>query len=233
LDASAYQEFALIFRPILREHLLRKGLPLQQAEGLAADSLNAVLGKVREYRPERAHFRSWICCLADARYQAWLRRLCGLQRDLESAAVTQLALLPDARQSLPGLDAYFVHRPVRVVTGDLCQISLLGNSTAISMGDARGKGASAALYGTVTQSWLRAFVRPEISPARLLSQLDGALKTLQAGTQYATLLHAVWQPRQSRFVMASAGAPPPAVLRGADLEWVQDRGPGAGLADAR
>lgn len=229
LDPAAYQEFALLFGPMLKDHMLHKGLPAPEADRLAADSLNAGLGRIEQYRPEGGPFAAWILALADRRHQAWLRRLCGFQRDLEAAATTQAAFLPGLRPSVAGLDVCFCHRPLRLVTGDFCDIlPSAGGGAMISMGDASGKGASAAMYGILAQAWVRAFARPNLNPVQFLSQLDGALKGFRAGSQYATLLLSVWHPGTSKFVISSAGAPFPAVLRGGELVWVRTAGTALG-----
>ena len=231
LDAAAYQEFALLFGPMLLDHMLRKGLPQPEAEKLAADSLNSALGKLEQYRPESGPFPEWILAHADTRFQAWLRRLCGLERDLKAAANTQAALMPTIRPSIPGLEACFLHRPLRLVTGDFCDLLPAGGDrTLIAIGDASGKGASAALYGILAGSWLRAFSQPDVSPPELLGRLDAALKGFRVGLQYATLLLACWHPESSRFVLCNAGAPPPILFRNGDLSWVTVNGLPLGLA---
>ena len=230
LDAAAYQEFALLFGPMLLDHMLRKGLPQPKAEELAADFLNSSLGKLNLYWPESGPLPEWILAHADARYQGWLRRLCGFERDLEAAANTQAALMPPIHPAIKGLEACFLHRPLRLVTGDFCDLLPAdGDGTLIAMGDASGKGASAALYGILAGSWLRAFSQPDLSPTELLDRLDAALKEFRVGSQYATLLLACWHPESSRFVLCNGGVPPPILFRNSDLSWVTVNGSPLGL----
>jgi phosphoserine phosphatase RsbU/P len=224
LDATAYQEYGQLFGPQIRDHLRSRGLPLPQAEELAIETLHVTLGEIRRYRENEGPLPEWIFSAADRVYAGWIARLCALHGDLQAAAMTQEALFPDSRPELPGLEAFFLHRPLRVVTGDFCEITPVGTATAISMGDASGKGASAALYGTVTQSWLRLFQSAKDGPARVLFRLDEALRALRAGSQYSTLLHSHWQPEPGRFVMASAGSPSPVLLRDRSVEWVRLEG---------
>jgi sigma-B regulation protein RsbU (phosphoserine phosphatase) len=153
----------------------------------------------------------------------------GLQPDIDAAATAQGALLTPARPFVPGLDVYVCHRPLESVTSDFCEILASGgHETMIVMGDACGKGVSAAIYGMRALSHLRALARPELSPAELLAQLNLALKQSRAGSEYATLLVFVWRSESRSFVIANAGAPAPAVLHNGELDWVRTAGPGIG-----
>jgi phosphoserine phosphatase RsbU/P len=230
LDAPAYQEFALLFGPLLLDHMLRKGLPLPEAERLAVDSLNSSLGRLDRYRPDSGPFPEWLLAHADTRYQAWLHRLCGLERDLEAAANTQTAWMPPIRPEVQGLEVCFLHRPLRLVTGDFCELlAPRADRILIAMGDASGKGASAAVYGTLAGSCLRAFAQPDASPMELLGRLDAALKEFPAGSQYATLLLACWHPELREFEFCNGGSPPPILLRDGEISQVTVNGSPLGL----
>jgi len=221
LDATAYRDFSVLFGPILRDHLVRKEMPASAAERLAADSINIALGKLQDELPEPEALTGWTLAIADRCHRAW-----QLQQDLEDAAVAQQALMPSARPVVPGLEVYFTHRPVRIVTGDFCEVRTFSDGrTAISLGDARGKGAPAALYSALAHSWLRAFSTPDLCPVQLLTRLDTALKELRSSSRYLTLLHSVWHPRTLTFSMCSGGAPAPVLLRAGQLSWIPVPGP--------
>lgn len=163
-------------------------------------------------------------------YQAWIRRSLVLLSDLEAAASTPAALMPSASPAIEGLEAFFVHRPLRIVTGDFCEIltDATGNAL-IAFGDASGKGASAAFYGTYAGSWLRVSSRSLADPFELLGQLDTALKELPAGSQYATILLVRWCPESSVLQICSGGSPPPILFRDGEPSQIELNGTPVGL----
>jgi sigma-B regulation protein RsbU (phosphoserine phosphatase) len=228
LDPLAYEEFSQQFGPILLASLLARRLPQAEAERLAAECVKALLSRVAQYDPTASSLFDWVLAYAEECYEALIRRLFALQADLKWAADTQAAMLPPQRPRVAGLDVCFLHRPLRLVTGDFCELMNAPEQTLIALGDASGKGASAAIYSAVAGSRLRGLWGPKTQPLELLTQLDAVLKASPIGTQYATLLVARWHPQTRLLALHAGAAPPPILVRRGELTWLTVEGSALG-----
>jgi sigma-B regulation protein RsbU (phosphoserine phosphatase) len=83
----------------------------------------------------------------------------------------------------------------------------------IAFGDSSGKGAAAALYGSLCTGLLRTLAPRRRSPAMLLKSLNDTLMENQVPAQYVTLLVALWDPRARTFTWSNAGSIPPMIVR--------------------
>ena len=103
----------------------------------------------------------------------------------------------------------------------------------IAFGDVSGKGAAAALYGALISGLLRILAPRRRSPAQLIKSLNETLMERRVDAQYATLLVALWLPREKKLRLANAGAAPPLIYRRGEIIQTSIEGVPIGLLDDR
>jgi serine phosphatase RsbU (regulator of sigma subunit)/anti-sigma regulatory factor (Ser/Thr protein kinase) len=158
------------------------------------------------------------------------------QRDL--AADLQRALLPRALPVVPGLQVagrYLAGGAGTLVGGDWYDVVPLPDGRlGLCVGDVMGRGpAAAALMGQLRAA-LRAYATEGYPPREVLGRLAGFMAALDED-RFATCLYAVHDPAAGVTVLASAGHPPPLLVRatsgrGADRPADDGAGPDAVVA---
>lgn len=131
------------------------------------------------------------------------------------ALTLQRALLPTALQTGPHVDVAHRYEPgsrITEVGGDWYDvISLPDGRVVLVVGDVMGHGVSAAAAMGRLRITTKALARHDSEPDELLTELDACAQ--EAGIELATCLYIVYDPRDGRARIASAGHPPPLVLR--------------------
>lgn len=131
------------------------------------------------------------------------------------ALTLQRALLPSALGTSPYVDVAHRYVPgsrITEVGGDWYDvINLPDGRVVLVVGDVMGHGVSAAAAMGRLRITTKALVRHDIEPAELLAELDVCAQ--EAGIELATCLHIVYDPKTGRARIASAGHPPPLLLR--------------------
>jgi sigma-B regulation protein RsbU (phosphoserine phosphatase) len=167
-------------------------------------------------------------------YEELASREKRMEEDLQAAQELQRVLLPDAVPQIEGLEAAIRLRPARLISGDIYDLyEHRDGQTVITMGDVSGKGAAAALYGSLISGLLRTLAPRRRRPAELLRALNDALIERKVEARYVTLCVLLWDPATGQFVMANAGALPPMICRGAEILKVRVEGVPLGLLDSR
>ncbi len=85
--------------------------------------------------------------------------------------------------------------------------------TAHALGDASGKGASAAIYAALVAGILRSLAPLELRPAEMLWSLNRALLKRPIRGGYVCMIYATWDERDRVFRIANAGLPYPICVR--------------------
>ncbi len=168
--------------------------------------------------------------LAFARQHDRLLRDELMERDLALARRIQRQFLPARLPALPPYRFAAEYRPAAGVGGDLYDVLALGEGRlAIVVGDACGKGVSAALYAAKVLSDLRhaAVAARGAGPSKILRRLNRELCAGNEESLFVTLGLAVLDAATGRVEIATAGHPPP-ILRAARGEARLVGGPGAG-----
>ena len=79
-----------------------------------------------------------------------------MEQDLKAARRVQSILLPREAPEMEGLEMAIGWRPAREISGDLFDFFEQSEDTfVIAFGDSSGKGAAAALYGSLVSGLLR------------------------------------------------------------------------------
>jgi sigma-B regulation protein RsbU (phosphoserine phosphatase) len=167
-------------------------------------------------------------------YQELAARERRMEEDLEAARELQQVLQPDAQPEIEGLDAAVRLRPARAISGDIYDIfEQRDNQTVVAFGDVSGKGAAAALYGSLMSGLLRTLAPRRRRPAELMKALNNALIERKVEARYVTLCVLLWDPATRQIVMANAGALPPMICRAGEILKIRVEGVPLGLLDAR
>ena len=158
----------------------------------------------------------------------------SLEEDLKAARELQRILIPDAAPEIEGLEAAVRLRPAREISGDIYEIFRHPDGPAvIAFGDVSGKGAAAALYGSLVSGLLRSIAPRRRRPANLLMAVNEALIERRVEARYVTLCVLLWDPATRQFVIANAGALPPMICRAREILKIRAEGVPLGLLDAR
>jgi sigma-B regulation protein RsbU (phosphoserine phosphatase) len=167
-------------------------------------------------------------------YEELATRERRMEEDLQAAHELQRVLLPDSTPEIEGLDVAVRLRPARLISGDIYDIyEHRDGQTVIAMGDVSGKGAAAALYGSLMSGLLRTLAPRWRRPAELLRALNDALFERKVEARYVTLCVLLWDPSTRQIVMANAGALPPMICRAGEILRVRVEGVPLGLLDSR
>jgi sigma-B regulation protein RsbU (phosphoserine phosphatase) len=147
-----------------------------------------------------------ICleCLTPAERRA-------LERDLETAARVQAALLPPRQLAHDGWEVALLWEPLGPVSGDhydLLRPERDGEPLHLVVADASGKGVAASLVQSHLHALLRALAAPDLTLTALLTRANRLLCEVTLPAAYATLLAARLYP-DGRVELANAGHPRP------------------------
>jgi sigma-B regulation protein RsbU (phosphoserine phosphatase) len=167
-------------------------------------------------------------------YEEVARRQRRMEEDLKAARELQTWLLPTEPPELANLEVAIGLRPAREISGDIYDFSQHDDDHAtVAFGDVSGKGAAAALYGSLMSGLLRTVARRRRTPAALMKALNDALVDRKVEARYVTLLVLVWHPHSLQFAMANAGALPPMICRDGEILKLRVEGVPLGLLPDR
>lgn len=150
-----------------------------------------------------------------------------LQAELEIAREVQSQLHPREIPALGALRLASACNAARMVSGDYYDYQAVsGRHLAIAIGDVAGKGISAALLMATLQSAMRSQLRhcmekaegngqvlPEVSTARLVSNLNQHLYASTAPEKYATFFFGLYDDETGRLSYTNAGHLAPLLIR--------------------
>jgi len=138
-----------------------------------------------------------------------------LESELAIAAEMQRSLLPESPPVVPGLELAGWSQPAREVGGDFYDFLDMGpGRVGIVIGDATGKGLSAAILTSECWSVFRALAATSPSPAELLTRTNQALCGTVGGTgRFVTLFFMVIDVNERLLTYVQAGHNPPLLNR--------------------
>jgi phosphoserine phosphatase RsbU/P len=167
-------------------------------------------------------------------YEEVAQRQRRMEEDLMAARELQTWLLPTDPPDLANLEAAIGLRPAREISGDIYDFSQHDDDHAtLAFGDVSGKGAAAALYGSLMSGLLRTVARRRRNPAALMKALNEALVARKVEARYVTLLVMLWHPHSRSFEMSNAGALPPMICRQGEILKLRVEGVPLGLLPDR
>lgn len=136
----------------------------------------------------------------------------AIERDLEAARKIQMGLLPRAWRPPPGWDLAARLLPAQEVGGDFYDVIDLGHGRfGIAVGDAAGKGLSAALLMASTVSLIRSHAPLHDRPGAVLAAVNRLLHASVPPLAFVTAVYAVVDTDRREVTVSSAGHLPPLV----------------------
>jgi phosphoserine phosphatase RsbU/P len=166
-------------------------------------------------------------CLYDALRRAEQRK----RQDLERAREVQQLLLPKTMPSTQGLDVAVQYLPANELGGDFYDfLPYSDGKLAIAVGDVSGKGSAAALLACLGVGILREHaVHQPSPPADMLADLNGHLQIPGSNGRFIAMAFGIYDPAKSELCLASAGFPPPLLIRAREVTEVAVSGVPLGL----
>jgi serine phosphatase RsbU (regulator of sigma subunit)/anti-sigma regulatory factor (Ser/Thr protein kinase) len=156
------------------------------------------------------------------------------ERERGLAEALQRSLLPRLPH-VPGveLDGRYVPAASTQLGGDWYDAFLLpGGALGVAIGDVVGRGFHAAAVMGQLRSSLRAYALDRRSPGEVLQLLGQLLRQIEPGGS-ATVLYLVLEPDAERITYASAGHPPPLVVKPDGETWMPEVKPAVPLGAVR
>jgi sigma-B regulation protein RsbU (phosphoserine phosphatase) len=154
-----------------------------------------------------------------------------LESDLNTAREIQKGLLPEAAPRLAGLEIGFAYEPARQLGGDVFDfLSYPDGRLAVAVGDVAGKGAAAALYGSLAIGILRGHVvEHPCEPAEMLELLNHHLRLSRVDNRYIAFSFGIFDAGRKTLAVANSGFPRPLLVRRGKAEPIAVDGVPLGL----
>jgi serine phosphatase RsbU (regulator of sigma subunit)/predicted ester cyclase len=155
-----------------------------------------------------------------------------IEQDLRVARSIQQASLP---KEVPTLERWQItpfYQTAREVGGDFYDFfDLEDGRVGVVVGDATGKGMSAALVAEATSNMLRAVAQAlgSSSPGEVLARVNETLMARIPLNMFVTCFYAILEPQSATLSYANAGHDLPYRRRGGDAEELRARGMPLGL----
>jgi predicted ester cyclase len=154
-----------------------------------------------------------------------------IEQELRVARRIQQASLPKEVPTLEGWKISHFYQPAREVGGDFFDFfELEGGKVGLAVGDATGKGMSAALAVTASSSMLRAVAQDSsYSPGEVLGRVNETLLARIPPNMFVTCFYAILDPHSGSLAYANAGHDLPYVWHGGEADELRATGMPLGL----
>ncbi len=137
-----------------------------------------------------------------------------IRQDLGSAAEFQRNLLPKEMPSIPGYDFAVFYQGSRPVSGDHYDfIPHADGKLGVVIGDASGKGLTAALLITLARALLHARPEEAQTPDAVLSFVNAKLHPQVKRGMFVSMTYALLDPKEHKVVLGNAGHLPTLIWR--------------------
>src|SRR5215203_4427447 len=168
--------------------------------------------------------------VAQAHLEQEVRKRERVEHDLRMARSIQQASLPKEVPTLEGWRITPYYKPAREVGGDFYDFfELPEGRLGLVVGDATGKGVSAALVMSTTCGMLRLAAQSHSSPSQMLQGVNEILFPNIPTNMFVTCFYAILEPNSGCLSYANAGHDLPYLHRNGEAEELSARGMPLGL----
>ena len=137
-----------------------------------------------------------------------------MRKELDSARQIQLSMLPRRDPQFPGLDISAASLPAAEVGGDYYEYFPIDDKRlAIVLADVAGHGVASGLLLSGVRSCLHLLKGRPRHPVEIVTRLDRMVRDTTEKRMFITLLYAQFDLEDQSLVLASAGHPPPVIVR--------------------
>ncbi|MDQ1336387.1 MAG: phosphoserine phosphatase RsbU/P [Thermodesulfobacteriota bacterium] len=192
-------------------------------EGIAAGNLDVPLPPIKFPRDEVGMLTDAFARMVDSlkRYIRDLTETTAQKERIESelrvARDIQMGMLPKALPPVTGIlefDIYATLEPARQVGGDLYDFFLVDDDhLCFTIGDVAGKGVSAALFMTVTQTLNKTKAIQGRGPGEILSSVNKDLSVENPSFMFVTVFMGILNIRTGDLEFSNGGHNPPYLIR--------------------
>jgi serine phosphatase RsbU (regulator of sigma subunit)/predicted ester cyclase len=163
--------------------------------------------------------------VAQAHLEQEMRERERVEQDLRVARRIQQASLPKEVPKLEGWQIAPHYQPAREVGGDFYDFHLLPEGrVGLVVGDATGKGVSAALVMSTTCGMLRLAAQSHSSPGQMLQGVNEVLFPNIPSNMFVTCFYAILDPKSGHLLYTNAGHDLPYLHRNGEAEELRARG---------
>lgn len=149
-----------------------------------------------------------------------------IESELNVAHNIQMSLVPKTFPPFPDrdeFDLYAVLEPAKAVGGDLYDFSLVSeDSLYFCIGDVSDKGVPAALFMSVTRTFMKVAAQDGLPPDKMLAKVNVELSEDNENMMFVTLCCGIFNFKTGEIVYSNAGHNPPVVIRAnGAVEWLK------------
>jgi sigma-B regulation protein RsbU (phosphoserine phosphatase) len=210
-------------------------VPLRTSHGEVIGACQ-VLNKPGGFQPRDVDL-AWLAASYSAtaietqRAQQELEQARKLQSELEIAREVQRHLFPKYAPQAAGLDFAVSCFPAQAVGGDYYNYWQRSDGPFhFALGDASGKGITAALLMASIQAMLNGFwARENLPIEHMMAELSRQVLEGSMPDRYTTLILGIYDPAAHRLGVVNAGHVPPVLIRGGQVVRLEAGGCPAGL----
>ncbi len=158
-----------------------------------------------------------------------------LEHELEAAREIQKGLLPGSPPRVRGGQIGAAYVPARILGGDFFDFLSYGKGClALVVGDVSGKGAPAALYGSLAMGEIRGYALEHAhGPAEMLTTLNDSLLRPGLESRFVAMAFAIYDPAGPSLTLANSGFPKPQLVRNGKVTPLEVTGVPLGLLPDR
>jgi sigma-B regulation protein RsbU (phosphoserine phosphatase) len=150
-----------------------------------------------------------------------------MEQELNVGHDIQMSMLPLEFPAFPERSEFSLHatlKPAREVGGDFYDFFFVDDDhLCLVVGDVSGKGVPAALFMAVTKTMIKSQAADDPSPASIITRVNDDLSADNPASMFVTLFIAIVNTRSGDFRFTNAGHNPPYILRGDELECLDQR----------
>ena len=155
-----------------------------------------------------------------------------MEHELELARQVQQSILPRQFPSIPGVEFAVLNQPARQVGGDFYDVIPLDeNHFGVVVADVSDKGLPAAFYMALARSLILAEAHRELSPRRVLKNVNRLLLELGEGGMFVTVFYGVVDCAAWKITYARAGHDLPVLLHRGEMSFLSGGGMALGVTD--